>query len=86
MGSGWDLLPGQDVGVQYREPDGDHVINVFRTPAADVRVDKWAEGSRQAMPGGAVVFGLRYLQRGRRRGGRRLPDRHAAGQHGLRHR
>jgi oligopeptide transport system substrate-binding protein len=29
---GWDLLPDHNVAVQYQEPDGDWVINAFRTP------------------------------------------------------
>ena len=57
--SEWDLLPGQDVGVQYQEPDGDWVINVFREPAPDMRVEKWTEGNEVA-PGGPVVFTIRY--------------------------
>jgi hypothetical protein len=31
---GWDLLPGQTVGVTYAEPDGDHVLNAFQGPYA----------------------------------------------------
>jgi uncharacterized repeat protein (TIGR01451 family) len=63
-GMGWDLLPGHDVGVQYQEPDGDVVINVFRAPAPNMRIEKWAEGSGQAVPGGPVVFTLRYVNDG----------------------
>jgi hypothetical protein len=29
---GWDLQAGDDVAVQYQEPDGDWVINVFSSP------------------------------------------------------
>jgi uncharacterized repeat protein (TIGR01451 family) len=61
---GWDLLPGHDVGVGYFEPDGDQVMNVFREPAPNMRVEKWAEGSGQAMSGGPVVFTLRYRNEG----------------------
>ena len=64
MGSGWDLLPGQNVGVQYREPDGNQVSNVFHAPAANVQIEKWAAGGGQAMPGGTVVFRLRYGNQG----------------------
>jgi len=28
----WDVQPNQDIGVWYREPDGDEVFNVFRAP------------------------------------------------------
>ncbi len=61
---GWDLQPGHDVGVQYQEPDGDWVINVFRAPAPNLRLEKWAEGSGQAAPGGPVIFTLRYRNDG----------------------
>ena len=61
---GWDLLPGQDVGVSYEEPDGDRVYNVFREPAPDMRIEKWAEGSGQVMPGGPAVFTLQYRNDG----------------------
>lgn len=29
---GWDLQPGEDVGVFYHEPDGDKVVRVFSSP------------------------------------------------------
>ena len=61
--SEWDLLPGQDVAVQYQEPDGSWVINVFRGPAPDMRVEKWTEGNEVA-PGGPVVFTIRYRNEG----------------------
>jgi uncharacterized repeat protein (TIGR01451 family) len=61
---GWDLLPGHDVGVEYIEPDEDYVINVFREPAPDVRVDKWVEGNNEAAPGGTAVFTIRYRNDG----------------------
>ncbi len=61
---GWDLLPGHDVGVSYQEPDGDRVYNVFREPAPNMRIEKWAEASGQAMPGGPAVFTLRYRNEG----------------------
>ena len=55
---GWDLLPGQNVGVQYREPNGDSVINVFREPAPELRIDKWADGSPGE--GGNLAFRIQY--------------------------
>ncbi|HUX76699.1 MAG TPA: PKD domain-containing protein [Anaerolineae bacterium] len=54
--SEWDLLPGQNVGVQYHEPDGDWVINVFREPSRAVRVNQshnWVEG--ETTPGSTIV-------------------------------
>jgi uncharacterized repeat protein (TIGR01451 family) len=61
---GWDVLPGQNVAVLYFEPDYDQVINVFRGPAPDLRVEKWPEGGGQVLPGGPVVFGIRYWNQG----------------------
>jgi uncharacterized repeat protein (TIGR01451 family) len=60
---GWDLLPGQQVAVSYREPDGDRVWNVFRSPAPNLQLDKWPEGNEVA-PGGPVVFTMRYRNGG----------------------
>jgi len=54
--SEWDLLPGQDVYVQYQEPDGDWVYNVFREVKWKVRVNqshRWVDG--EAMPGSTIV-------------------------------
>jgi uncharacterized repeat protein (TIGR01451 family) len=61
--SEWDVLPGQDVGVQYQEPDGEWVINVFEGPAPNMRVEKHAEGDEVA-PGGPVVFSVEYRNEG----------------------
>ena len=61
--SEWDLLPGQDVAVQYQEPDGEWVINVFEGPAPNMRVEKHAEGDEVA-PGGPVVFSIEYRNQG----------------------
>jgi uncharacterized repeat protein (TIGR01451 family) len=41
---GWDLLPGMDVGVSYNDPDANQVINVFREPAPELRIDMWGQG------------------------------------------
>lgn len=62
--SEWDVLPGQDVGVSYREPDGDQVFNAFRAPAADMHLEKWVEGSDQVAPDGLAVFTLYYRNDG----------------------
>lgn len=40
----FDILPGMDVGVGYSEPDGDHVVNVFRGPAPDLWINMWGQG------------------------------------------
>lgn len=60
----WDITPGEDLAVMYIEPDLDRVINVFRDPAPDLQLEKWAEGSAQAMPGGPVLYTLRYRNNG----------------------
>jgi uncharacterized repeat protein (TIGR01451 family) len=60
----WDLLPGQGVGVEYQEPDGDWVVNVFREPGPNMEVEKWTEGGGQAPAGGPVVFTIRYRNNG----------------------
>ena len=62
--SEWDILPGQNVAVMYVEPDGDRVINVFQETAPDGGVEKWIEGSGEVMPGGPVVFTIRYRNDG----------------------
>ena len=61
---GWDIVPGQNVAVGYIEPDLDRVINVFIEPVPDLRMEKWAPGSGLSMPGGPVVYGLRYRNDG----------------------
>lgn len=55
---GWDLLPGHDVAVAYQEPGGHRVMDVFKEPAPNLSLEKWAEGSGQAYPGGPAVFHL----------------------------
>ncbi|MBN2148574.1 MAG: DUF11 domain-containing protein, partial [Anaerolineales bacterium] len=60
----WDIQPGQDVAVMYVEPDEDRVINVFREPAPDLRVEKWTWGSGTVMPGGSVIFTIYYRNDG----------------------
>ncbi len=32
----WDVQPGQDIGVSYREPDGHRIYGVFRAPVYDL--------------------------------------------------
>jgi len=52
--SEWDVVLGQNVGVQYQEPDGDWVMNVFREPWARVNQShNWVEGD--ARPGSTIV-------------------------------
>lgn len=59
-----DLLPGQNIAAAYIEPDLDRVINVFIEPVPDLRMEKWAPGSGLSMPGGPVVYALRYRNDG----------------------
>ena len=59
----WDIQPGHQVAVQYQEPDGDWVINIFRDPAPDMRIEKWAEGN-EVSPGGPAIFTIYYRNDG----------------------
>lgn len=59
---GWDLVPGQMVGVSYQEPDGDWVINVFEEPAPRLFIAQWANG--QPAEGGNFIFRIEYLNEG----------------------
>jgi uncharacterized repeat protein (TIGR01451 family) len=60
----WDILPGHNVAVNYIEPDTDRVQTHFREPSPDLHMEKWAEGSGQAMPGSNLVYTLRYRNEG----------------------
>jgi uncharacterized repeat protein (TIGR01451 family) len=60
----WDLLPGHNVHVEYQEPDGDWVYNVFAEPGPNMEVEKWTEGGGQVPAGGPVVFTIRYRNSG----------------------
>ena len=59
---GWDVVPGQDVAVQYYEPDGDRVINVFREPPPHLRINKSADGNPSQ--DGNFVFHIQYWNDG----------------------
>jgi uncharacterized repeat protein (TIGR01451 family) len=61
-GEGWDLLPGQDVGVEYQEPDGDWVSNAFEEPVPRLDIDKWANGS--PAESGNFVYHIQYWNDG----------------------
>jgi len=58
-GGEWDILPGQDIGVMYIEPDDDdRVIEVVREPAPQLRIWTHAEGAPGA--GGNLVLRIEY--------------------------
>ncbi len=40
----WDLQPGHQMAVQYQEPDGDWVINVFQDVPPQLEITKRGEG------------------------------------------
>ncbi|MGD8804266.1 MAG: hypothetical protein PVH65_00340, partial [Chloroflexota bacterium] len=61
-GGEWDILPGQDIGVIYTEPDGDNVVNVVREPAAFLRVYKWSAG--EPAEGGNLLYHINYQNEG----------------------
>ncbi|MBL7199282.1 MAG: PKD domain-containing protein, partial [Anaerolineae bacterium] len=58
----WDVLPGQEIGVRYWEPDGDQVMTGFHEPAPYLRISKWGDG----VPGegGRFVFVIEYQNQG----------------------
>lgn len=60
--AGWDLLPGQQIAVEYQDPEGSVVINVFEEPAPRVQIEKWADG--QPAEGGNFVFEIQYRNEG----------------------
>ena len=70
----WPILPGQNVGVQYQEPDGDWVINVFRLPTPDMDLQKWVEGNNDIGQNNLIVFGLQYQNNGDAPGNAILTD------------
>ncbi|MEJ5311947.1 MAG: PKD domain-containing protein [Anaerolineae bacterium] len=61
--SEWDIQPGQDLAVMYREPAGHNVFAVFRAPAPRMRVEKWLDGNNPA-EGGNAVFYVQYRNEG----------------------
>jgi uncharacterized repeat protein (TIGR01451 family) len=58
----WDLVPGQNVSVQYQEPDGDWVRAVFRGPTPHVKLQKQGNGSPGAE--GNFTFRIYYENNG----------------------
>lgn len=57
-----DLVPGQNVSVQYQEPDGDWVRAVFRWPTPHVKIQKQGNGSPGV--GGNFTFRINYENNG----------------------
>jgi uncharacterized repeat protein (TIGR01451 family) len=58
FGSVFDILPGMDAAVDYREPDNDQVINVFHQPAPHLLINLWGEGTPAS--GGNYVLRVSY--------------------------
>lgn len=58
----WDVLPGQDIGVFYQEPDGDWVGNVFHEPSPNLSVDKFGQGL--PAPGSNYLYRINYHNHG----------------------
>jgi uncharacterized repeat protein (TIGR01451 family) len=54
----WDILPEQTIGVDYLEPDGNRVYNVFHGLAARLNIQTWANGQPGA--DGNSAFTIRY--------------------------
>lgn len=59
---GWDLLPGQDVGIRYYEPDYDAVINVIREPAPYLNI--WTSGTNSPGEDGNYLLRVDYNNSG----------------------
>ncbi len=57
-GSEWDIEPGQQIAVQYYEPDGDSVYDVYAEPVPDLYVRKEAHGTPGT--GGNLRFTISY--------------------------
>ena len=61
----WDIVPGQEIGVMYIEPDdGDRVINALHEPAPDMSAGKHVVGDNHFAPGGQAVFWIGYHNEG----------------------
>lgn len=58
----WDILPGQDIGVMYIEPDEDRVIDIFRQPAPYLTLDMQTQGEPGV--GGNYLFQITYQNQG----------------------
>jgi uncharacterized repeat protein (TIGR01451 family) len=58
----WDIVPGQNVAVNYTEPDGDRVQAHPPNPAPYLRVEKWSDS--QPAEGGNLAFHVRYYNQG----------------------
>ncbi len=58
----WNILPGQNIGVDYVEPGGNQVYNTFHEPAARLNIQTW--GNNQPGVGGNYAFTVRYDNQG----------------------
>ncbi len=64
FGPSYHIAPGDNIAVNYFEPDGDRVIAVFRAPAPDLAVNIRTEGSSDVRAGGLAVFQVTYQNQG----------------------
>lgn len=58
----WDIIPGNQIGVSYNEPDGDQVIDMAYNPAPHLHIWTWANG--QPASGSNLVLIMQYLNNG----------------------
>ncbi|HET6444592.1 MAG TPA: PKD domain-containing protein [candidate division Zixibacteria bacterium] len=58
----WDVVPGQQIGVTYFEPDGDAVTNGFIEPAPYLHIEKWADG--EPAEGGNFLYHINFWNDG----------------------
>ncbi len=59
---GWDIVPGENIWLTYREPDQDQVLNVFYEPAPYLTIQKHAEGT--PAEGGNFTMRIQYRNQG----------------------
>ncbi|MDX1414490.1 MAG: hypothetical protein R3293_09890 [Candidatus Promineifilaceae bacterium] len=61
----WTIQPGQDIGVMYREPDDDKVINPIQDPVPEMGIEKWVPGGTNEVDvNGPAVFQIWYRNHG----------------------
>lgn len=58
----WDVQGGQDIGVEYYEPDGDSVFNVFHAPSPNLQVQINPHGNPGE--GGNLQLQIQYVNQG----------------------
>jgi uncharacterized repeat protein (TIGR01451 family) len=60
----WDVQPGQEIAVSYRDEDGHWIYGVYHAPAPHLRIEKWLEGGGSPGEGGNASFYVQYMNQG----------------------